>query len=61
MAATNIATALRFEAELKDLKSKYNSYRRQEEPMQLTRIQLSVSILTIFKRLYDFYPREKGE
>lgn len=61
MAATNIATALKFDAELKDLKSKYNAYRKQEEPIQLTRIQLAVSLLTVFKRLYDLYPREKGE
>jgi DNA-binding Lrp family transcriptional regulator len=59
IAATNIATALKFDAELGDLKMKYNSYSRQEEPIQLTRIQLAVSVLTIFEKLYDLY-QEKG-
>lgn len=60
IAATNIATALKFEAELKDLKRKYSSYSRQEEPMQLTRIQLAVAVLKIFEKLYDLYQEKEG-
>ncbi len=60
MAAVNISTSLKFEAELKDIKRKYRAYQRQEEPMQLTRIQLAISVLVIFKKLYDLYQENRG-
>lgn len=60
MAAMNIATALKFGSELAALRSRYKAYRKEEEPIQLTRIQLVVAILTIFKKLYDLYPEKQG-
>ena len=58
MAATNVARAMKLDTELQDMLRKYKSYKAGEEPIQLTRIQLILSALTIFKKLYDSY-REK--
>jgi len=52
MAAMNIARALQLEAEHNDLTEKYRSYRAGEEPIQLTRMELVLSALNIFKKLY---------
>jgi len=52
MAASNIAHSLRLENERKDLHRKYKSFKNGEEPVQLTRIQLIISALDIFKKLY---------
>ncbi len=53
MAASNIASALKLEAERKDLHKKYRSLKKGEEPIQLTRIQLVISVLGILKKLYE--------
>ena len=58
MAATNVARAMKLDTELQDILRKYKSYKAGEEPIQLTRIQLIISALTIFKKLYESY-REK--
>jgi len=55
MAATNVAQAMKLDAELQDLLRKYKAYKEGEEPIQLTRIQLVISALTIFRKLYDSY------
>jgi len=54
MAATNIAHSLKLEAEFKDLHRKYKSFKDGEEPIQLTRIQLVIAALNIFKKLHDY-------
>ena len=54
VAASNIAHSLKLEAERKDLHKKYKSFKDGEEPFQLTRIQLAISTLDIFKKLYDY-------
>jgi len=53
VAASNVAHSLKLESELQILLERYKSYKEGEEPMQLTRIQLMVSALQIFKKLYD--------
>jgi len=53
MAASNITHLLKLEGEYKDLQKKYKALKDQEEPIQLTRIELVVSALDIFKKLYD--------
>ena len=58
MAATNVARTMKLETELEDVLRKFKSYKRGEEPLQLTRIELVISALTIFRKLYDSY-REK--
>ena len=58
MAATNVARAMKLETELEDILRKFKSYKKGEEPLQLTRIELVISALTIFRKLYDSY-REK--
>ncbi len=55
LAGTNMSTSLKFQADLVDLKQKHEAYLRKEEPLQLTRIQLSVAILNIFKKLHELY------
>jgi len=60
MAASNVARSLKLETELNDLLQKYQAFKRGEEPMQLTRIQLIISALTIFKRLYDLHGKESA-
>jgi len=60
MAASNIAQSLKLEDKRKDLYRKYKSYKEGEEPVQLTRIQLIVSALTIFKKLYDSYGEKEA-
>lgn len=59
MAATNVARAMNLDTELQDLLRKYKLYKEGEEPYQLTRIQLMISVLTIFKKLYDSYGKKK--
>jgi len=56
MAAVNIARSLNLEGELHDLLRKYKSFKEGEEPFQLTRTQLILSALNIFKKLYDSLP-----
>lgn len=58
MTATNAARAMKLETELEDILRKFKSYKKGEEPLQLTRIELVISALTIFRKLYDSY-REK--
>ena len=58
MAATNVARAMKLETELQDILRKFKSYKKGEEPLQLTRIELVISALTIFRKLYESY-REK--
>lgn len=53
MAATNVARAMNLETELPDILRKFKSYKKGEEPFQLTRIELVISALTIFRKLYD--------
>jgi len=59
MAAANVARSLKLEEDFKDLLQKYKAFKRKEEPMQLTRIELILSALNIFKKLYASY-REKS-
>ncbi|MEM2935932.1 MAG: hypothetical protein QW231_02000 [Candidatus Bathyarchaeia archaeon] len=56
MAAVNIARSLKLEGELQDLLKKYKAFKEGEEPFQLTRTQLVLSVLNIFKKLYDSLP-----
>lgn len=58
MTATNAARAMKLEMELEDIHRKFKSYKKGEEPLQLIRIELVISALTIFRKLYDSY-REK--
>ncbi len=55
MTATNAARAMKLEKELEDILRKFKSYKKGEEPLQLTRIELVISALTIFRKLYDSY------
>mgnify|MGYP001032086506 FL=1 len=55
MAATNVARAMKLETELEDILRKFKSYKKGEEPLQLTRIELVISALTIFRKLYNYY------
>jgi DNA-binding HxlR family transcriptional regulator len=61
MAAANVARAMKLDIELRDLLRKYKSHKRGEEPHQLTRIQLIISALTIFKKLYDSYGKREEQ
>jgi len=56
MAAVNLASSLNLEGDLHDLLRKYKSFKEGEEPFQLTRTQLILSALNIFKKLYDSLP-----
>lgn len=58
MMALKIALSMRFSKEAKSLLRAFKSYRKKEEPIQLTRIQLVISALNIYKKLYDTF-REK--
>ena len=60
MAASNVARSLKLEKELNDLLQKYRAFKEGEEPMQLTRIQLILSALTIFKKLYDLHRKKSA-
>ncbi len=63
MAASNIAHLLKLGGEHKDLQKKYKCFKEGEEPIQLSRIELVVSALDIFKKLYDHSKKkyiEKG-
>jgi hypothetical protein len=60
MAAANVARAMKLDTELQDILRKYKSYEEGEEPHQLTRISLIISVLTVFKKLYDSYGEKEA-
>lgn len=60
MAATNVARAMKLETELEDILRKFKSYKKGEEPLQLTRIELVISALNIFRKLYSSYREKKS-
>jgi len=53
VAAMGAAKAMKLDAELEDLARKYKSHRQGVEPLQLTRMELALAALNIFKKLYQ--------
>lgn len=52
MAAANIARSLKLKKELQDLIQKYKAFEKENKPRKLTRIQMVLSVLGIFKKLH---------
>lgn len=59
MVAANLTHSLGLEKELKSLRHSYRSYKKEREPMHATRTHLIISILNIFKKLYNIYQKKK--
>lgn len=59
MMALKVALSMRLDEEAKALLRSFKSYKRREEPIQLTRIQLVISVLNIFKKLYAVYKEKE--
>ncbi|MFQ5711534.1 MAG: hypothetical protein ACE5GD_07105 [Candidatus Geothermarchaeales archaeon] len=57
--AINVARALKLDVELEDLRKGYESYKKEEDPIELTRIELMISALSVFKKLYDLHQERK--